>query len=30
VKNVLFAHIMCYKEDRKQVLWFQRAPLQKL
>jgi len=26
VKNVLFTHIMCYKADHKQVLYFQRAP----
>ena len=26
VKNLLFTHIMCYKTDHKQVLYFQGAP----
>jgi len=30
VKNLSSTHIMCYKADHKQVLCFQRAPLQKL
>jgi len=30
VKNALFTHIMCYKADHKQVLCFQKGPLQKL
>jgi len=30
MKNLLFTHIMYYKADHKQVLCFERGPLQKL